>query len=150
MDPEQGLRRHRRKLAADPEATALFDCLVEHRFDPALDRTFLTRKCGATRRVRERLAAKIGPLKDFVTRLRMEEAKRLYQLALQQRIHALGRNHPEVARSLNDESELLFDLGYGLADRGGAHTQPFRRPAETTHLRDIIERKKSVEEVHAF
>ena len=77
MDPEQRLRRDARSLAGDPEAAALFECLVEHRFDPALDTTFMGRVCGAPRAVRDRLAAKIGPLKDYLTRLRMTEAKHL-------------------------------------------------------------------------
>ncbi len=77
MDPVQRLRRDARSLAGDPEALALFECLVEHRFDPALDTTFMSRVCGAPRAVRDRLAAKIGPLKDYFTQLRMAEAERL-------------------------------------------------------------------------
>ncbi len=77
MNYKQRLRRAARLLIGDPEAAALFECLAEHLFDPALDTSFMGRICGAPRLVRERLAAKIGPLKDFVTTLRMMEAAHL-------------------------------------------------------------------------
>ncbi len=77
MDHEQRLRRDALKLAGDPEVLALFECLVKHIFDPALDISFMSRVCGAPRKVRDRLAARIGPLKAYVTKVRMAEAKRL-------------------------------------------------------------------------
>ncbi len=77
MNVTQRLRRDARLLAGDAEAAALFECLVKHAFDPALDTGFIGRVCGAPRPVRERLAAKIGPLKEYVTVLRMAEAERL-------------------------------------------------------------------------
>ncbi len=77
MTHNQRLRRDARLLAGDYEALALFECLAEHVFNPALDATFMGRVCGAPRAVRERLAAKLGPLGKYVTKLRMAEAKRL-------------------------------------------------------------------------
>ncbi len=76
MDLRRRIRRDARLLADDPEAAALHECLVEHLFDPDLDETFLARVCGATRRVRGRLAARVGTLWAYVTELRMIEAKR--------------------------------------------------------------------------
>ncbi len=77
MDLQQRIRRDTRLLAGDPEATALLECIVEHLFDPRLDVHFIARVSGACREVRERLAARIGPLKGYFTELRMIEAGRL-------------------------------------------------------------------------
>lgn len=77
MNPDRRLRRDARLLAGDPEAAALLECLGQHLFDPNLDASFMAKVCGAPRSVRDRLAAKIGPLKEYTTELRMAEAARL-------------------------------------------------------------------------
>ncbi len=77
MIDDPRIRRDARRLAGDPEAAALFECLLKHRFDPALDSAFLARKCDAPRAVRNRLTAKIGPLFKYLAGLRMAEAGRL-------------------------------------------------------------------------
>ncbi len=77
MHPNRRIRRDARRLADDPEAAAFFECLVKHAFDPALDRTFISKQCDAPKSVRRRLAKKIGPLGKYVTALRMTKAKRL-------------------------------------------------------------------------
>ncbi len=77
MNLKQRIRRDVKRLAGDLEATALLECLVEHLFDPGLDGHFIGKVCGASREVRDRLAATVGPLKAFITELRMIEAKRL-------------------------------------------------------------------------
>ena len=77
MGHDRRLRRDARRLADDPEAAALLECLAEHLFDPALDAAFLSRVCGATQAVRKRLAAKVGPLSKYVAELRMAKAASL-------------------------------------------------------------------------
>ncbi len=77
MTLQQRIRRDAKLLAGDPEAAALHACLVEHLFDPALDAHFIAKVCGKGRDVRERLAARVGPLKGYATELRMIEAEPL-------------------------------------------------------------------------
>ena len=77
MHLERRIRRDARLVAGDAEAAALLACLAQHVFDPDLDATFLARVCGASQQVRRRLAAAVGPLKAYVTELRMTEAARL-------------------------------------------------------------------------
>ncbi len=99
MTYQKQLRRDARLLTDDPEAAALFECLAKHIFDPALDTSFMGRVCRAPRSVRERLAAKIGPLKDYVTKLRMMAAAHLVRVT-PLKIQEIGRRvgYP-VARS---------------------------------------------------
>ncbi len=77
MNLEQRIRRDARRLTGDREASALLACLVKHLFDPDLDAGYLGKVCGASREVRDRLAAVVGRLKGYVTELRMIEAERL-------------------------------------------------------------------------
>ena len=78
MSLGQRIHRDAQRVAGDPEVSALLGCLIEHLFDPRLDTTtFLAKVCGASRQVRDRLAAAVGPLKGYVTELRMAEAARL-------------------------------------------------------------------------
>ncbi|MCP3994991.1 MAG: helix-turn-helix transcriptional regulator, partial [bacterium] len=77
MTLKQRIREDTRLVADDDEAAALLACLIQHLFHPDLDATFLARKSGASRRVRRRLAAKVGPLRAYVKALRMIEAARL-------------------------------------------------------------------------
>ena len=58
MSLEQRIRRDARLVAGDKEASALLACLAEHLFEADLDATFLDKRCGASRPVRDRLAAK--------------------------------------------------------------------------------------------
>ncbi len=76
MNLAERLRRDARRLVGDPEASALHRCLAEHLTDPNLDITFLANVCGAPREVRDRLAAVVGPLRAYITELRMIRAKR--------------------------------------------------------------------------
>ncbi len=77
MNVGQRIRRDAKLLADDPEVAALHRCLTEHLFDARLDKTFLAKASGATREVRERLVARLGPLKVYVSELRMVEAEKL-------------------------------------------------------------------------
>ncbi len=77
MNVEQRIRHDARRLAGDRQAMALLECLAKHLFDSRLDATFLGKASGAPRQVRDRLAAEVGPLKAYITELRMTEAARL-------------------------------------------------------------------------
>ena len=58
-------------FAGDPEAAALVACLAERVFDSGHDLGSMLRVCGASRRVQERVVAKLGPLKDWITDARL-------------------------------------------------------------------------------
>ena len=108
MTVDQRIRQDARLLAGDPQAAALLECLAEHIFDPALDLTFLTRVCGASRLVRDRLAAKIGSIKAYITELRMMEAERL----------------------VRDTEESIADIGKRV---GYPVNRTFRRTFQSAH-----------------
>ncbi len=108
MDFEQRLQRDARRVAGDPEVAAFHQCLGEHLFDPALDAGFMARVCGAPRPVRDRLAAKVGPLKGYVTELRMAEA----------------------ARRVRETSESVAEIGKGV---GYLVVRTFRRAFLKAH-----------------
>ncbi len=100
MNVQQRIRRDARLVADDPAAAALLECLAKHIFDPDLDTRFLARVCGATRDVRNRLTAKIRPLKAYVTELRMIEAGRL--------VRDTDMPIPEIARKVGFRVERSF------------------------------------------
>ncbi len=77
MRLKQRIQHDIRRVAGDPEASALLACLVQHLFDPNLDSGYLGKVCGASRELRDRLAAAVGPLKGYISELRMIEAQRL-------------------------------------------------------------------------
>ncbi len=78
MSYRQRIQRDRERLAHDPPAKALLDCLEQHLFDPDLDVTYLGQTCKAPREVRDRLAKAVGmPLKAYINELRMMAAARL-------------------------------------------------------------------------
>ena len=76
MDVDQLVREAARKVAGDPRAAALFECLRPHFLNPDQDVGSMLRACDASRSAVDRLAAILGSLKTWVTRLRMTEAAR--------------------------------------------------------------------------
>ncbi len=101
MNLKQRICRDARRLAGDAEAMALLECLAKHLFDSRLDATLLGKVCAAPRRVRDRLAAEVGPLKPYVTELRMIEAARLVRetdLPMKQIARNLGYEVPRTFR----------------------------------------------------
>ncbi len=76
MDVDQLIREAARKVAGDRQAAALFECLRPHLLNPDHDVGSMLRACRASRSARRRLTAILGPLKTWVTRLRMTEAAR--------------------------------------------------------------------------
>ncbi len=92
MDVDQLVREAARKVAGDPEAAALFECLRPLFLNPDHDVGSMLRACGASRAVQDRLASILGPLKPWVTRLRMTQAAR--------RIRDTGETNEIIARRL--------------------------------------------------
>ena len=92
MNLKQRIRRDAKRLAGDDAASALHACLVEHLFDPDFSATFLARKSGATREVHDRLVVVVGPLRRYVTELRMLEAAR--------RVRETELPFPEIGKRL--------------------------------------------------
>ncbi len=108
MDVDQLVREAARKVAGDPRAAALFECLRPHFLNPDHDLGSMLRACGASRSAQRRLAAILGPLRTWVTRLRMIEAAR-------------------QVRATRDRDETIGQrLGYST-ERG------FRRAFESAH-----------------
>ncbi len=75
-DVDELIRDAARKVVGDRQAAALFECLRPHLMNPDHDLGSMLRACGASRSARRRLAAILGPLRTWVTRLRMTEAAR--------------------------------------------------------------------------
>ena len=122
MDVGRRIRRDARMLSSDPEAAALLECLAEHLFDPDLDTTLMGRVCSAPRPVRDRLAARIGPLKDYVTELRMTEAARLVR-ETDLPIREIG---PRVGYRVARTFRRAFHLAHGV------NPSDMRRPTRIT------------------
>ncbi|MCP3963890.1 MAG: helix-turn-helix transcriptional regulator [bacterium] len=142
MTFDQRLHRDARLLAGDPEAAALFECLVKHLFDPALDKTYLARVCGAKRAARERLAAKLGmKINVYVTELRMIEAKRRV-LETKETIAEIGKR---VGIPVERTFRRLFGKAHGMASKDMRAESRAPKPTDTTDGDDGDEARTEVE-----
>ncbi len=63
MDVDELIREGARKVASDPQAAALYECLRPHFLNPSHDVGSMFRACDASRSARRRLVVILGPLK---------------------------------------------------------------------------------------